>query len=59
MPHRSDSVLTRDFFVSQLQTVENDNRMVKEGAGFIWEKTSRHDDDGDGDVDYDDDAHRL
>ena len=52
MPHRSDSVLTRDFFVSQLQTVENDNRMVKEGAGFIWEKTSRHDDDGD------DDAHQ-
>jgi len=38
VPHPNHN---RDFFVSQLQSVENDNRMAKEGAGFIWEKTSR------------------
>jgi len=38
VPHPNHN---RDFFVSQLQSVENDNRMGKEGAGFIWEMTSR------------------
>ena len=34
-------LLPRDLFTGQLLTMENDNRMVKEGAGLIWEKTSR------------------
>ena len=33
--------MTRDLFVGQLVTMENDNRMIKEGAGLIWEKRSR------------------
>merc|ERR1712156_1027581 len=41
IPLRKIPLRSRDFFVSQLQSVENDNRMAKEGAGFIWEKTSR------------------
>jgi len=31
----------RDLFIGQLITNENDKRMMKEGAGLIWEKTSR------------------
>jgi len=31
----------RDYFMGQLLTMENDARMVKEGAGFLWEKRSR------------------
>merc|ERR1712037_834150 len=31
----------RDLFAGQLLTMENDARMVKEGAGFLWDKRSR------------------
>ena len=34
-------LLPRDLFTGYLVTMENDSRMVKEGAGLIWEKKSR------------------
>ena len=34
-------LLSRDLFAGQLLTMENDARMVKEGAGFLWDKRSR------------------